>query len=1183
MNLSGLLDLLDQLPAYAALRAALASGGAPDSLALMRAARPFVVAALARDLKRPVLVIIARVDRAYNVAEQLPAWLPDTPVLRFAEPGPLFYERAPWGERARLARLQVLARFAPPVGPAAQHADNTPPVVVTSALALMHKTLPVREFRAGSRVLRAGQEVEPDALVRAWLGLGYEPASVVAGPGTFSRRGGILDVFPPLAEQPVRIEFWGNTIDSLRAFDPATQRSAGPVERVTITPAREALPRLAPSVAARLGEWFSAQASGEQARMDDDPDSVREDGAALEGGSAFPMLEFYLPYLYTQPGSLLDYLPADTLVVVEDWDELRDVVGDLEEQALSLRSDKERAGHLPPGYPPPYHTWDDTQDALSVRRPLHLGGSLTEGEGTLGDWFAPGPRFGGQIRPLLDYLAMARLSDERMVVVTRQAARLAGLWTERDTHPPAGAPLATVENLIAPPLPGSLSLVEGALAEGWTLKAPAGDARSSVVHLLTDAEIFGWTRPEPRRRRRPRAVVPEEHFADMAPGDYVVHVEYGIGRFGGLVHRVLEGTEREYLLVEYGGGDTLYVPIHQADRLSRYVGADDRPPTLSKLGTPEWDRVKQSARAAVREIAVELLELYAARAQTVGHAFSPDTPWQHELEASFPYIETEDQLRALREVKADMESPHPMDRLICGDVGYGKTEVALRAAFKAVMDGKQVAMLVPTTVLAQQHFETFRRRLLSFPMNVEMLSRFRSRAEQQQIIQGLSTGQIDIVIGTHRLLQNDVQFKDLGLLIIDEEQRFGVTHKEHFKRMRTEVDVLTLTATPIPRTLYMSMTGVRDISVIQTAPEERLPVVTHVGSYDLNMVRQAILRELDRGGQVFFVHNRVQTIYATAERLRRLVPEATIEVAHGQMEESKLEKVMLRFAQGEFDVLVSTSIIESGLDIPNANTLIIDRSDWFGLAQLYQLRGRVGRGARRAYAYLFHPRSSHLTPEARARLETIAEQTELGAGMSIAMRDLEIRGAGEILGARQSGHVAAVGLHLYTRLLHQAVQEVMAQRDGKPPPPAPDGTVVIDLPLAAYVPTDYVSDMNLRLQLYRRLADMHTEEAINDMRAELTDRFGPPPPAVENLLFQLCVRQRALAARATAVTTDDGQVSVRLPYLAEVDRPALQRRLGGDVRVSRTAVWLPRDLSEEGWKRRLVEVLTALAKIENHE
>jgi transcription-repair coupling factor (superfamily II helicase) len=699
------------------------------------------------------------------------------------------------------------------------------------------------------------------------------------------------------------------------------------------------------------------------------------------------------------------------------------------------------------------------------------------------------------------------------------------------------------------------------------------------VHLLSDAELFGWRRPEPRRRVQPRALPPEASFADLNIGDYVVHIEYGIGRFAGLQKRILDNSEREYLVIEYAGNDLLYVPIHQADRLSRYVGADDRPPQLSKLGTQDWHRAKESARQAVEEVARELLELYAARSEVVGHAFSPDTPWQNELEASFPYVETEDQLRALAEVKADMERPQPMDRLICGDVGYGKTEVALRAAFKAVMDGKQVALLVPTTVLAQQHFMTFSRRLLPFPVRVEMLSRFRSPAEQRQILYDLAEGRVDIVIGTHRLLQPDVRFKDLGLLIIDEEQRFGVTHKEHLKRMRTEVDVLTLTATPIPRTLYMSLTGIRDISMIQTPPEERLPVVTHVGIYNPNLVRQAILREIDRGGQVFFVHNRVQTIDTVAARLRQLVPEAEFVVAHGQMDEQRLEVIMNAFARGDFDVLVTTSIIESGLDIPNANTLIVDRADWFGLAQLYQLRGRVGRGAHQAYAYFFHPRTSRLTPEARARLETIGEQTELGAGMSIAMRDLEIRGAGDLLGTRQSGHIAAVGFHLYTQLLAQAVRHLKGE---SPPPQLPVTTsgVTIDLPVPAYIPTTYVSEPSLRIQLYRRMAEIDSPQRLQEMREELTDRFGPLPRAVQGLLFQIEVKLLAHRAGATAISAEGTQLAIRLPYLASVDRAALQQLLGADTRVSRTAVWFAyASLTEETWQSRLLDILRCLSTV----
>jgi transcription-repair coupling factor (superfamily II helicase) len=558
-----------------------------------------------------------------------------------------------------------------------------------------------------------------------------------------------------------------------------------------------------------------------------------------------------------------------------------------------------------------------------------------------------------------------------------------------------------------------------------------------------------------------------------------------------------------------------------------------------------------------------------------GYPFDPDTPWQAELEAAFPYYETEDQLRAIADVKADMEKPKPMDRLICGDVGYGKTEVALRAAFKAVLGGKQVALLVPTTVLAQQHYATFRQRLAPFPVEVEMLSRFRSRAEQSKILERLLAGQVDIVVGTHRLLQKDVAFADLGLLIIDEEQRFGVTHKERLKRMRTEVDVLTMTATPIPRTFYMSLTGVRDISIIDTPPEERLPATTYVGEYDAQLVRRAILRELERGGQIFYVHNRVQTIGTVRRRLEGMVPEATFAMAHGQMREADLEKVMVRFVNGEIDVLVCTSIIESGLDIPNANTLIVERADRFGLAQLYQLRGRVGRGVQRAYAYFFHGRLTRMTPEARQRLETIREAAELGAGYTIAMRDLEIRGAGDILGTRQSGHIAAVGFNLYTRLLTRAVQELRAQREGQSLPPEPLGSIRIDLPIAVRLSEDYVPDGRLRLQLYRRLAELDSMAQIDGMEQELTDRFGPLPGPARNLMYQLRLKALARDAGVGSIGVENGSLVLRSGGENYAERERLQRALGERAAVGRREIRLP---LERGWREELVAVLEQIAR-----
>ncbi|MCJ7666711.1 MAG: DEAD/DEAH box helicase, partial [Anaerolineae bacterium] len=561
-------------------------------------------------------------------------------------------------------------------------------------------------------------------------------------------------------------------------------------------------------------------------------------------------------------------------------------------------------------------------------------------ESELASSFALSPSYGGLLEELVVDTLEMRGPKRRVVLVSQQASRLAEMYSEW------GTPLFPSEEVTETPPPGALILIQGGLSRGWQIKGH--------LILLTDAEIFGWAKPKPRRLARPRPWARESFFADVREGDYVVHIDHGIGVFKGLVTLATDGFESEYLHVGYAAGDSLYVPTHQADRLSRYVGAQDRPPRIDRLGTTDWARVKSRAKRAVEEIAQELLELYSLREVVEGHPFSPDTPWQRELEVSFPYLETEDQLKALEETKADMEKPKPMDRLICGDVGYGKTEVALRAAFKAVMDGKQVAILVPTTVLAQQHYRTFARRLRPFPVEVEMLSRFRSPREQAAILRSLREGSLDIVIGTHRLLSRDVAFRDLGLLIIDEEQRFGVAHKERLKEIRHEVDVLTLTATPIPRTLYISLTGVRDMSTIDTPPEERLPVVTQLSPYDDSLIRRAVLRELDRGGQVYFVHNRVRGIRQIAKRLGKIVPEATIAVAHGQMDEGELARTMLEFADGRHDILVCTSIIENGIDIPNVNTLIVNRADRFGLAQLYQLRGRVGRSSSRAYAYFLY-------------------------------------------------------------------------------------------------------------------------------------------------------------------------------------------------------------------------------------
>ena len=1167
MNVAGFLASFEALEPYRALRADLQGGETPPPLGLLRAARPALLAALARDLGRTVLVVVGSVERAKRLVQSLRDWSPTPEYVRhFPEPLALFYERVPWADEVIAGRLRVLWALY------ARRASASKPrsVVVASARALMQRTLPVRQFHTSIHEFRVGQTLDLERALGQWAGLGFEPVSVVEAPGQFSHRGGILDIFPPADRLPVRIELFGSQIESLRRFDPATQRSREQVESVTITPAREALPRHGPRIASHVARQL-ASASG---TMHDLPADVRAELEAHHQGLAaatpFPGLEFYLPYFYTDSATLLDYLPPGALLVVDDPQELADSWAELEEDAVALRHAAEQAGMLPLDYPLPYVTWDEWAERLTDRPVLTLAHGEEGTHFPLADCFIPGPHFGGQLKPVLQHIHTVQANNGQVVVVTRQAHRLAELWGAE--HADHGGSL--LDELRQPPQ-ASLTFVQGSLAEGWILRGTDLGWPFASVHLLSDAEIFGWRRPEPRRPVHRRPVAPESYFSDLTPGDFVVHVEYGVGIFRGLVTRAMEGVEREYLLVEYGGSDRLYVPIHQADRLSRYIGAGDRPPRLSRLGTTEWQTFKERAKRAAEEVARELLELYAARELAAGHAFGLDEPWQAELEAAFPYFETEDQLRAIAAVKADMEKLKPMDRLICGDVGYGKTEVALRAAFKAVMDGKQVALLVPTTVLAQQHYANFRQRLAPFPVEVEMLSRFRSRAEQRNILERLLTGQVDIVIGTHRLLQKDVAFADLGLLIIDEEQRFGVTHKERLKRMRTEVDVLTMTATPIPRTLYMTLTGVRDISTIETPPEERLPVTTYVGQYDPQLVRRAILRERERGGQVFYVHNRVQTIEVARRRLEDLVPEATFAVAHGQMREAELERVMLRFVAGEVDVLVCTSIIESGLDIPNANTLIVERAGRFGLAQMYQLRGRVGRGAQRAYAYFFHGRLTRLTSEARQRLETIREATELGAGYSIALRDLEIRGSGDILGTRQSGHIAAVGFDLYTRLLARAVQELRAQREGQPLPPEPLGSIRIDLPLAARLPKDYVPDVRLRLQMYRRLAELDSLAQIDGMEQELADRFGPLPGPAQHLMYQLRLKALARDAGVGTIGVEHSRLVLRSGGGDYAERERLQRVLGERAIVGRREIWLP---LEHGWQEELAAVIREVAR-----
>ena len=1092
--------------------------GVPD------AAKPAVLAAL---YPSPMLVVAPEPERARKLMEQLSVWLPPgTPLYLFAEPDGLPYERLAPDPATVQERLRVLLGLG----------QAEAPVVVASAWALVSRTVPRESFLAACHSLRAGQKVEPASLLSRWQALGYQRETTVEVPGAMAQRGGLLDIFPPTSPNPFRLEFLGNEIESLRAFDPATQRSLGPAEEALITPARELLLPQGQD-AGRLIASLAVEGLPEEERW-------REELGMLLSGQWLPGFEFYSPLF--NGGGLVDYLPPGALVALDEPQDIEQALKVLYDKAEELRAERIQRSELPPAFPAPFFPWEEVGRKLP---PSRL--SLARWEEQSLPFSAP-PSFRGQTAPMVAEVKGRLKKEHRVVLVSQQAPRLAELlWEEDVLAPPLDA-------LKEPPAPGTLALVKGSLEGGFIYQDLA---------LYSDVELFGFVREQREPRRRPvRRPLP----LDLRPGDYVVHVDHGIARFGGLARLGSGEEEKEHLVLEYAEGDRLYVPSDQADRVGRYLGPTGVPPSLTRLGTQEWPRAKERAQKAAGDLAKELLELHASRQLLPGFAFGADSAWQWELETSFPYVETPDQLRAISDVKKDMEASRPMDRLVCGDVGYGKTEVALRAAFKAVQDGKQVAVLVPTTVLAQQHFQTFSQRLAPFPVKVELLSRFRSPQEQKEVIKGLKEGKVDIVIGTHRLLQKDVAFKDLGLVAVDEEQRFGVKHKERLKQMRKEVDVLTLSATPIPRTMHMALAGVRDMSTMETPPEERLPIKSYVAERDSRLIREAILRELERGAQVFFVHNRVKTISRVAQELKALVPEARFAVGHGQMAEDELERVMAEFGRGESDVLVCTTIIESGLDLPKVNTLIVDDADRLGLTQLYQLRGRVGRGAERAFAYFLYQRGKKLTPQAQKRLETIYEATELGAGFRIALRDLEIRGAGNLLGPEQSGHVGAVGFELYTRILSEAVEAQKAANEGLPTPPRPPAPS-LSLPLPAHIPPDYIADEGLRLSIYHRLAGIENGEEVKDLEVELLDRFGPLPTPVQNLLY--LVRLKALGARAGLERIYEEKGQVILKFLEGIKPPA---DLGRDIEVGPTQLRVNRRHLGKNWPEALEELLKKL-------
>jgi transcription-repair coupling factor (superfamily II helicase) len=1052
------------------------------------ALRPLAVAALA-DAGRTVLAVTSTGREAEDLLQSLQSLLPADSVALYPGWETLPHERLSPRADTIGRRLAVLRRLRHP------RADDpsTGPlqVVVAPIRSVLQPQVPgLGDLEPVSIAIgEAGRELED--IVQALVAAGYARVELVEKRGDFAVRGGILDVFPPTEEHPLRVEFWGDEVEEVRYFKVADQRSLEIAPNgVWAPPCRELM--LTPQVRERAAALLAEHPElGELL----EPISL---GNQVEG------MESLAPVLVDELQLVLHEFPAGTHVLVCDPEKVRaraaDLVATSEEFLAASWAAAAGGGKAPVdlGAASLRSLEDVAEDAAALGlpwwsvSPFHTDNELLDGGSVAAvtSSFESAPAYRGDSEAMLtDVAGWLRQGWRVALILDGHGTADRALERLRGADLPARL-VAGIESLD----PAVVSVATGCL-DGGLVSGPL------KLALLTEADLTGQRGSTTLDRsrmpsRRRNAIDPIQ----LASGDYVVHEQHGVGRYVEMVRRVVNGGEREYLIIEYAPakkgqpGDRLFVPTDALDQVTKYVGGEQ--PALSRLGGADWAKTKGRARKAVKEIAAELIRLYSARMATKGYAFGPDTPWQRELEDAFPYVETPDQLAAIDEVKADMQKELPMDRVICGDVGYGKTEVAVRAAFKAVQDGKQVAVLVPTTLLAHQHVQTFTDRMSQFPVTIKELSRFTHAVDVDQILAGVAEGGVDIVIGTHRLLQQTVRFKDLGLVIVDEEQRFGVEHKEYLKSMRTAVDVLTMSATPIPRTLEMSLTGIREMTTILTPPEERHPILTFVGAYDPRQISAAIRRELLRDGQVFFIHNRVESINRAAAKLAELVPEARIAVAHGQMGQDALEKIMIGFWQNDFDVLVSTTIVESGLDIPNANTLIVERADMFGLSQLHQMRGRVGRARERGYAYFLYPPEKPLTELAHDRLATIAQHTELGAGMQVAMKDLEIRGAGNLLGGEQSGHIAGVGFDLYVRLVGEAVAEF---RD-------PDGhaelvsEVKVDLPVNANLPQDYLPGERLRLEAYRSLAGATTDEQVDAVKLELLDRFGPLPPEVENLL-----------------------------------------------------------------------------------
>ncbi|QNK60446.1 transcription-repair coupling factor [Paenibacillus sp. PAMC21692] len=1041
---------------------------------LAGSSRQVLIAALEEEIERPMLVVTHNMFSAQKIAEDLQECLSPDKVLLYPANELVAAEAAISSPETLAQRMDVLMKL-----------SRGYRGIVVVPFSGVRRYLPIGSVMADAQIeLKVGDTMTLEDFLRRMTSLGYVRADRVEAKGEMSVRGGIVDFFPLTAPQACRIEWFGDEIDSIRTFEPSEQRSLDRLDSCVVPPCQEIIAD--PERMARAADHAAGLLERQLDKMTDR--TAKERLRAEIGGEMeklreqvyFPEMYKYISLLYPERQTIMDYMPEDTLLVLDEPTRLIETSKQLERDESEWSVHLLQNGKSLPGLV----LAKDTEEILHHRPFPTLFLSLflrqvphSQPQNILNMTSRSMQNFHGQMNVLKSEMERWKKIGAKVMMLAGGAERMERMRRVLDDYG------------IEPPI-----MLEGNLQQGFELP-------SSHLVVITEGEMF--SQKQRKQRRMDKKLDNAERiksYTELKVGDYVVHHNHGIGKYVGIGTLEIGGIHRDYLHIIYSGGDKLSVPIEQVDMIQKYVGSEEKEPKVNKLGGTEWTKAKSKARASVQDIADDLIKLYAQRQSTPGYAFGTDTTYQQEFEAMFPYDETRDQLRAIDEIKKDMEREQPMDRLLCGDVGYGKTEVAVRAAFKAAMDSKQVAVLVPTTILAQQHYETFRERFAGYPINVQVLSRFRSRKEQNETIKGLKNGTVDVVIGTHRLLSQDIIFKSLGMLIVDEEQRFGVSHKEKLKKLKTNVDVLTLTATPIPRTLHMSMLGVRDLSVIETPPENRFPVQTYVVEYSPALVRESIERELARGGQVYYLYNRVQGIYQMAEQINALVPDAKVSVGHGQMSEQELEKTILDFLDGESDVLVSTSIIETGVDIPNVNTLIVHDADKMGLSQLYQLRGRVGRSNRIAYAYFTYQRDKVLTEVAEKRLQSIKEFTELGSGFKIAMRDLAIRGAGNLLGAEQHGFIASVGFDMYSQMLAEEIAKRKAEMTGEEVKVQKEVATAIDISVDAYLPSDYIYDSIQKIEIYKKVASVSSFEECDDLIDELVDRFGDLPQAVSNLM-----------------------------------------------------------------------------------